>query len=159
MKKFRLNFRSVPEEHLSAMASETLHDGDYVEPPREPEAGDTMPDGTIYAGISPDTGKAMFATPADAPLSYTFNEATKYAGELDAYGHQDWHLPTKGELNVLFNNRAAIGGFNVTGSDLAGWYWSSSQINRRLALVQRFSDGSQNLNSKGNHSSLRRVRT
>jgi hypothetical protein len=47
------------------MASETLHDGDYVEPPREPAVGDTMPDGTVFAGISPDTGKAMFATPAE----------------------------------------------------------------------------------------------
>ena len=35
-------------------------------------------------------------------------------------------MPTKEELNVLFNNRAEIGGFNETGSDPAGWYWSSS---------------------------------
>jgi hypothetical protein len=105
--------------------------------------GDTMPDGTIFAGISPDTGKEMFATPADAPLSYTFNEAQKYAEELDAHGHQDWRVPTKDELNVLFNNRA-IGGFKETDSPPAGYYWSSSETKKKWgAWVQRFNTGSQ----------------
>jgi hypothetical protein len=35
------------------------------------QVGDKMPDGTIYVGISPDTGNAMYTTPADAPLTYT----------------------------------------------------------------------------------------
>src|SRR5260370_41766213 len=35
----------------------------------EPKIGDRMPDGTVYAGISPDSGKAMYATPTDAPLT------------------------------------------------------------------------------------------
>jgi hypothetical protein len=33
-------------------------------------------------------------------------------------------MPTKSELNVLFNNRAAIGGFDLSGSEPSGWYWS-----------------------------------
>jgi hypothetical protein len=162
VKDLRLNFRSVSADDLSAMAAETLHDGGYVEPepepPREPEVGDTMPDGTVFAGISPDTGKEMFATAADAPLTYTFNEAKEYAARLDAHGRQDWRVPTKDELNVLFNNRAAIGGFNVTGSYPAGWYWSSSQDDRWYAWGQRFSDGYQTNDYKDIHSSLRVVR-
>src|SRR5665213_2712242 len=39
--------------------------------------GDKMPDGTVYAGISPDTGKAMYARPEDESGSYSFNEAAK----------------------------------------------------------------------------------
>ena len=31
--------------------------------------GDKLADGTIFAGVSPDTGKPMFTTPADAPLT------------------------------------------------------------------------------------------
>src|SRR5439155_1650460 len=72
--------------------------------PAELNPGDHMPDGSIYAGVSPDEGQAMYTTPKDAPLTYTFNEARKYAEELDACGHQDWRVPTKGELNVLFQN-------------------------------------------------------
>jgi hypothetical protein len=50
-----------------------------------------MKDGTVYAGISPDTGQPMYATPADTPLTMTFSEAVGYADALDAHGHNDWH--------------------------------------------------------------------
>ena len=127
----------------------------------EPKVGDKMPDGTIYAGISPETNKPMYATPADAPLTMTFNEATEYAAKLDAHGHRDWRVPTKAELNVLFNNRAAIGEFNLTGSVPAGWYWTSSQGNGwevQFVRDQRFSDGYQGIDGPDGHSSLRCVR-
>jgi hypothetical protein len=124
-----------------------------------PKPGDRMPDGTIYAGVSPDTGKAMYAMYGSAPLTYTFNQAQKYAAKLDAHGHQDWRVPTKGELNVLYNNRAAIGGFDVSGSYPGGWYWSSSlNKNNNSAWAQRFGDGNQ-FSGNGNYgSSLRCVR-
>ena len=120
--------------------------------------GDEMPDGTVFAGVSPDTGKPMYATPADAKLTYTFNQAQKYAAGLDAHGRQDWRVPTKSELNVLFQNRTAIGGFNETGSYPAGWYWSSTQSFNDNAWPQRLSDGYQLINFKVNDSSLRCVR-
>jgi len=128
------------------------------EAPAEPKVGDKMPDGTIFAGISPDTNKPMYATPADASLTMTFNDAQKYAAQLDAHGHKDWHVPTKAELNVLFNNRAAIGGFNVTGSYPAGWYWSASSSTGWHAWDQRFSDGGQDYVTKDDHSAIRCVR-
>src|SRR5262245_47398082 len=34
--------------------------------PAESKPGDHMEDGTIFAGLSPDTGQKMFTTPADA---------------------------------------------------------------------------------------------
>jgi hypothetical protein len=128
----------------------------------EPKIGAVMPDGTIFAGISPDTSKPMYATPADAPLTMKFNEAAAYAKKLNAekyLGHDDWRVPTKDELNVLFNNRAAVGGFNVHGSDAAGWYWSGWSPNDGWrAWIQRFSDGCQYRNPEDSHSSVRCVR-
>jgi hypothetical protein len=100
----------------------------------------------------------MYATPADAYLTMTFNEAKEYATKLDAHGHKDWRVPTKAELNVLFNNRAAIGGFNVTGSCPAGWYWSASPYTTRKAWFQRFSDGAPGGNGKDTHLPVRPVR-
>jgi hypothetical protein len=123
-----------------------------------PQIGEEMPDGTIYAGISPVTNKPMYAAPADASLTMTFNQAKEYAAQLDAHGHQDWRVPTKEELKVLFNNRAAVGGFNLSGADPAGWYWSSSQLFKWNAWGQRFSDGFQNSYLKDDHSSVRCVR-
>jgi hypothetical protein len=122
------------------------------------KVGDKMPDGTVYAGISPDTGKAMYTTPRGAGSALTWKRALAFAARLDAHGHQDWRVPTQGELNVLFQNRAAIGGFDTPGSNPAGWYWSSSQINRNYAWVQRFSDGFQYNTYKYLDSSLRCVR-
>jgi Protein of unknown function (DUF1566) len=126
-----------------------------------PSPGDKMPDDPVYVGISPDTGKKVFAMPADASLTMTFNEAKEYAQGLNtqkAYGYDDWRVPTKAELNVLFNNRAAIGGFVISGSHPAGWYWSASSNLKWLAWGQRFSDGYQNYYLKGNPSSVRCVR-
>ena len=124
----------------------------------EPKIGDRMPDGTVFAGISPESNKPMFATPVDAPLTMNFNKAAENAAQLDAHGHQDWRVPTKAELNVLFNNRAAISGFNVTGSAPAGWYWSASHGHEWSAWGQRFSDGYQFINFKDDHLAVRFVR-
>jgi hypothetical protein len=122
-----------------------------------PKPGDKMPDGTIYAGVSPDTNKPMYATPADAPLTMTFNEAQEYAAKLYAHGHKDWRVPTKAELNVLFNSRAKIGGFDLTGSDRAGWYCSiAPRSGRRWSKL--FKDGYQNYDSENHPTSLRCVR-
>ena len=125
---------------------------------KELEIGEVMPDGTVYAGVSPESGKAMFTTAADAPETCSFNEAQDYAARLDAHGYRDWRVPTKDELNVLFANRAAIGGFEESGSDPVGWYWSSSPHSRRNAWAQRFSDGYQDTSLKHYYTSLRCVR-
>ncbi len=122
------------------------------------QVGDRMADGTVYAGVSPDTGKAMYTTPADAKLTYTFNQARKYAAALDSYGHHDWRVPTRNELNVLFQNRAAIGGFNISGVRPAGWYWASSPGTNLFGWAQRFSGGNRDYTTGILVSSLRCVR-
>ena len=158
IKKLRLN-KPLSKETISAMASDTLRAGGWVEPPPpEPKIGDKMPDGTVFAGISPDTNKPMYATPADASLTMKFNEAQEYAAKLDAHGHKDWRVPTKAELKVLFNNRAAIGGFDISGSNPVGWYWSAASLNLWNGWVQRFSDGYQFHTNRENQSVVRCVR-
>jgi uncharacterized protein DUF1566 len=165
-KKIVLNFCSKAPKTLAAIAAATLEAGGFDaataarKPAEQPKIGDKMPDGTIYAGTSPDTGGAMYTTPQGAPLTYTFNQARKYASRLEAHDHQDWRVPTKNELNVLFNNRAAIGGFDVSGSYPAGRYWSSVPDGNIQAATQRFSDGDQtfDLATKYGDSSLRCVR-
>jgi hypothetical protein len=124
-----------------------------------PRIGGEMEDGTILAGFY--EGKPLYTTPRDAPGTYTFNEAAKYAKNLDAHGHHDFHAPSKGELNVLWENRnkgKLAGTFNETGSDPAGWYWSSSQNGFNFAWAQRFSVGHQDYSGKLYDSSLRCVR-
>jgi hypothetical protein len=117
------------------------NDGGQPAPKVEPKIGDERPDRTIFAGISPETGRAMYTTRVDAPLTMKWERARKYAAKLEAHGHKDWRLPSKAELDLLFNNRAAIGGFDTSGSYPAGHYWSSAEDSKYDAWLQRFSDG------------------
>jgi hypothetical protein len=127
----------------------------------ELKPGDRMKDGTIYSGLSPDRGQPMYTTPGDAPIM-KWKQAMDYGAELEAHGHTDWRVPTKAELNALWENRdkgALEGTFDVTGSPPAGWYWSSTEVNDDDARGQRFSDGRQASGDKKNYdSSLRCVR-
>lgn len=121
--------------------------------------GDVMPDGTVYAGISPTNAKPMYSTPKDTGLCAEWNKAMDHAAKLDAHGYTDWRVPTKAELHELFKHRAAIGAFDESGSCPACWYWSSSQYFEFNAWVQRFSDGDRNLfNASVTVASLRPVR-
>jgi hypothetical protein len=122
----------------------------------EHRIGAVMTDGTIYAGISPDTGSKMYAIPIDAPLTTMFNEAADYAARLDAHGHQDWRIPTKRELNALFKNRVAVGGLKISGPESE--YWSALQNGIRSAWTRCFRTGSQRYLAKDCHASLRLVR-
>jgi hypothetical protein len=139
---------------ISSATGEAL----YVAP------ADEMEDGTVFVGISPDTGRPLYTTVADAPLTYTADQAEKYAKNLSAHGHKDWRVPTKGEVKELFNNRAAIGGFNISDDISSGWYRAASppsympRLFRDSSFAKRFSDGTETdyLNSKS--TSLRCVR-
>ena len=123
-----------------------------------PGAGQTAPSTTVYAGISPDRHEPMFTTPSDAPGTYRWSDAMAYCAALEIDGHRDWRVPTRGELDEMFRNRAAIGGFNASGSDAVGWYWSSSKNFSDLAWKERFSDGVFGHGNRNDLSSLRCVR-
>ena len=113
--KIRLH-KGLSRKEVVTIAEQTLVSGGVK--PLQP--GDVMPDGTIYAGKSPDKRKPMYTTPADAPQPMDFRAAESYARDLKDHGHSDWRLPSKAELKVLYKNRAAIGGFADTD------YWSST---------------------------------
>jgi hypothetical protein len=125
----------------------------------ELKIGDEVSDGTIYAGISPDTHKPIYARPEDEPGTYNCGEAEQHAKHIG----NGFRVPTTKELDVLYENRdkgKLKGTFNETGSCWAGWYWSSKPDG-----MQRFSDGRQSLlsqyrlsTSQPHVSSLRLVR-
>lgn len=56
---------------------------------------------------------------------------------------RDWHVPSKDELNILYENKTTIGNFTISSS--YRYYWSSSEQTSAYAWFQNFSDGSQNI--------------
>ena len=65
----------------------------------------------------------------------------------------DWRIPSKYELNILYLNRIAIGGFSNND------YWSSSEFSYSDAWCQYFLNGIQAETSKNNPAYIRSVRS
>ena len=63
--------------------------------------------------------------------------AARRCGDLVLGGYSDWYLQSKDELNKLYINRVAIGGFANNA------YWSSTEFNSAGAWLQIFSTGTQ----------------
>ena len=88
---------------------------------------------------------------------------TNYAAGLarccDEGGYIDWCLPSKDELDRLYRNREAIGGFATTRGDWLS-YWSSSQHAEweGCAWYQYFLDGDQYYACKEETCRVRAVR-
>jgi len=68
--------------------------------------------------------------------------ARGYTPTVSGTTYTDWFLPSLTELNVLYFERATVGGFVV------GPYWSSSENNLMSARTQTGGDGSQNASNK-----------
>ena len=63
-----------------------------------------------------------------------------------------WRLPTKDELNILYENKDKIGGF------ANGYYRSSTEVDNDFAWTQDFNDGLQYANVKNYGTDVRAVR-
>jgi hypothetical protein len=86
--------------------------------------------------------------------SYNWQTAITVAKEYKGGGLNDWRLPTKEELNVIYQNLKKKG----LGGIFEEWYWSSSENNINSAWVQYFSDGDQYNLVKGSTRCVRAVR-
>jgi hypothetical protein len=86
-------------------------------------------------------------------LGNTGSYAAKLCADLDFGGYTDWYLPSQLELNKLYENQLAVGGF------WSGNYWSSSEYNSTYAWVQAFDNGSISYTDKSNGLNVRAVRT
>ena len=71
--------------------------------------------------------------------------AAKFCSDLSLNGYTDWYLPSKDELNKLYINRALVGSF---AGDIYDFYWSSTEYDSGIALIQNFYSGNQSPSDK-----------
>jgi Protein of unknown function (DUF1566) len=78
--------------------------------------------------------------------------AARICNEYTGGNYGDWYLPSIYELNLMYQQRATIGGFTST------WYWSSSENDIHSAWVQSFADGTQPTFGKDGTDYVRAIR-
>ena len=98
--------------------------------------------GTAAQGTAIGTGaantQAIVTTYGDEePFNDRADYAAKLAADLDHGGYDDWFLPSRFELNQMYLQSEAIGGFATTS------YWSSSENGLTGAWGQSFDYGFQ----------------
>ncbi len=72
--------------------------------------------------------------------------AAEIADNYSQNGYNDWFLPSLDELNLLYQQKAVVGGFAVDS------YWGSTEKHSDYAWVQSFGNGVQDyLNKDGTH--------
>jgi hypothetical protein len=94
----------------------------------------------IGTGLS--NTNAIIASQGETATSYAAGLARAHNGG----GYTDWYLPSRVELNALYTNKVAIGGF------ASNRYWSSTEGGNLdgggTAYYQDFSSGNQNIKYK-----------
>ena len=83
--------------------------------------------------------------------------AARLCGDLVLGGYSDWYLPSKDELNQLYINRVAIGGF--TGGFTGMKYWMSKEQDNNFGAIQDFGNGNLYITSKNSACYVRAVRS
>ena len=87
-------------------------------------------------------------------------DISEASGRVDLFKKVTQDFP---KLNVLFNNRAAIGGFKIDNPKdqpcTSGWYWSSSHCRFWLGWGLRFGTGCPDYYAEGNPARVRPVRS
>ena len=97
----------------------------------------------ILSRLLPDDPKGMFA--ARACSDYRFKSGAKE--------YSDWFLPSKAELDLLYQQKKKVGGFANTN------YWSSTEYKFNSVWVQYFGNGGQHVsNSEAYANAVRAIR-
>jgi hypothetical protein len=68
----------------------------------------------------------------------------EYSVTVEGVTYGDWYLPSKFELNLLYQELNVIGGFTTS----SAYYWSSTESDANHAYIQSFIDGSQGPDDK-----------
>jgi len=108
----------------------------------------------IATGTAIGTGQAN--TLAIIAGCYETGNSAHYVNNLVQGGYSDWYIPSKDELNVLYLNRVALGGFS--GGPTNEFYQSSSQSDDIRVFTQNLVTGQVFAPGKNGPRLLRAIR-
>jgi hypothetical protein len=111
-------------------------------------------EGGIIAYVDGSGKHGMIAAPHDHDTLCYWGRAFTVCENLIIDGYDDWDLPNKDELNKLYENKNAIGGFTEK------VYWSSTELENdgNGAWAQDFKSGNPGSAAKTSYRNVRAVR-
>ena len=150
--------------------AQTQSPNQRAKPPSKLSVGQTYNGGVIF--YLDDTGEHGLMT-ADKDLGqFNWDAASQACRSYYGGSYYDWRLPTKDELNTLYQQKSAID------INMSSWYWSSTEATitsgegikkasiiqqqknpqRNAAWCQEFASGTQKIYAKDYKASVRPVR-
>lgn len=98
-------------------------------------------------------GDAAYTSNRSSDKETTANYAARLCSELVYGGYDDWFLPSKDELNLMYEElyKNGLGDLNAV-------YWSSSEYDAKSAWKQSFSSGGLYDNSRNSDGCVRPIR-
>jgi len=142
--------RSVPYA-LHAGVAESIVEKKY-------NVGDRALGGIVFY-VNDNGTHGLVAASGDEPQTVDWFESGNNMDnpefhDEDGKNYMDWRLPTKYELNLMYERRNTIGNFT------RDFYWSSIEAEiGNSAWAENFSNGEQQIHSKVEKGSVRLVRT
>jgi hypothetical protein len=106
----------------------------------------------LYAGAMNTTMIVATQMADDQKGNFAAKVCADYSVTVGGVTYGDWYLPSKYELNLLYLQKNAVGGF------ASAYYWSSTEISDGTAWEQLFGIGKQPNYSKTNANRVRAIR-
>lgn len=108
--------------------------------------------GGIIITINPAGDHGLIASVLEEG-SLNWETANKVCAAYTTGAFNDWRLPNKVELSMLYLSRQYLGSF------IKGPYWSSTEENRNNAWIQNFTNGYQSKSNKSSKYAVRAVQS
>ena len=106
----------------------------------------------LYAGAMNTTMIVATQMADNQTGNFAAKVCADYSVTVGGVTYGDWYLPSKYELNLLYLQKTAVGGF------ASAYYWSSGENGSHTAWLQTFANGSQTTSSKGSPYYVRAIR-
>jgi len=107
---------------------------------------------TVTNAVRNGIGAGMYNTERIIANQGAGSYAAQLCANYQGGGYGDWYLPSKYELNLLYLQKDAVGGF------ASAYYWSSTEGSNYYAWGQYFNSGGPSTNVKYDTGRVRAVR-
>ena len=114
--------------------------------------GDTFAGGIVF--YLDENGGGLVAATVDQRKNVTWDDAKALCDNLVSNGFNDWRMPTKEELNLMYINLKK----KKRGGIWSDWYWNSSESHDNGAWGQDFGNGDLGNDYKNGRNCVRAIR-